>query len=155
MAKKQEMNQKRELAQMYFMQGETQKAIAIKVDVREATLSKWVAEGQWETKRAGARVTRQELVNMNLQLIADILNNVRTADNPLVASKGVADEISKLAATIERLDKKGNVVNEIDAFISFNKWLQKRIAFDKALTADLLKAINKYQDFYIAERMSK
>ena len=155
MAKKEEMNQKRELARMYFMQGETQKAIAAKVGVSEVSISRWAAEGQWENKRAGERITRPELVNMNMQLIADILNNVRNSDNPLSIPKGVADEISKLAATIEKLDKKGNVVNEIDSFISFNKWLQKRISFDKELSPELLKAINRYQDIYIAERMSK
>ncbi len=155
MAKKEEMNQKRELARMYFMQGETQKSIAVKVGVSEVSISRWVTEGQWETKRAGERITRSELVNMNLQAIADILNGVRNSDNPATASRGVADEISKLAATIEKLDKKGNVVNEIDSFISFNKWLQKRIAFDTDLSADLLKAINRYQDIYIAERVSK
>jgi len=155
MATKKELNDKRELARMYYMQSETQKTIAGKIGVSEVTISKWVKEGNWEIMRAGNKVTRTELVNQNLQLISTLLNSVITSDNPTNQAIKVSDQISKIAATIERLDKKTNVVNEIDAFMNFNRWLQKRINFDRNLSAELIKDINKYQDLYVNERMNK
>ena len=100
-------------------------------------------------------MTRTELINKNLELIARLLDGVMASDNPTAESVKVADQISKLAASIERLDKKTNVVNEIDTFINFNRWLQARISFDKELSSELIKTINKYQDIYVGERMSK
>jgi transposase len=155
MATKKELQEKKEHAKVYYMQGETQKSIAVKVGISEVTLSKWVKDENWSKLKAGTKVTRTELVNKNLELIAKLLDNVMTSDDPTAESVKVSDQISKLAASIERLDKKTNVVNEIDSFMNFNRWLQKRVSFDKNLSADLLKAINKYQDLYVGERMSK
>ena len=155
MAEKKGMQQKRELARMYYMQGETQKVIAEKVGVSEVTVSGWAKKEDWSKLRAGKRVTRTELVNQNLALISKLLDNVMASDDPTAESVKVSDQISKLAASIEKLDKKTNVVNEIDSFINFNKWLQQRINFDNGLSPDLLKAINRYQDIYVAERMTK
>ncbi len=155
MAEKKEMQDKKERAKLYYVQGETQKDIAEKVGVSEVTVSKWVKDGNWGRLRAGNKVTRTELVNKNLELIAKLLDNAMTSDDPTAESLKVSDRISKLAASIERLDKKTNVVNEIDSFINFNRWLQQRISFDRELSADLLKAINRYQDIYVSERMSK
>jgi hypothetical protein len=137
------------------MQGETQKVISEKTGVSEVTVSGWVKKEDWGKLRAGNKVTRTELVNKNLELIAKLLDGVMTSDNPTAESVKVSDQISKLAASIERLDKKTNVVNEIDSFMNFNRWLQQRIGFDKNLSVDLVKAINKYQDIYVSERMSK
>lgn len=152
---KKERDEKKDRARLYYMQGETQKDIAEKVGVSEASLSSWVKGENWGKMRAGSKVTRTELVNRNLELIAKLLDNVMTSDDPTSESVKVSDQISKLAASIERLDKKTNVVNEIDSFMNFNRWLQQRISFDKNLTADILKTINKYQDLYVNERMSK
>lgn len=155
MASKKEMQDKKERAKLYFLQGESQKGIADKVGVSEVTLSKWAKESGWGKLRAGSKVTRTELVNKNLELIAKLLDGVMLSDDPTNESLKVSDQISKLAASIERLDKKTNVVNEIDSFMNFNRWLQQRISFDKELSAELLKSINKYQDMYVSERMSK
>ena len=153
-ATKEEMQRKRELARIYYMQGEAQKVIADKVGVSEVTLSSWVKTEGWQKLRAGSKVTRTELVNKNLELISTLLDRVITSDDPTTESIKVSDQISKLAASIERLDKKTSVVSEIDSFMNFNSWLQTRINFDDKLSAELLKAINNYQDLYISERMS-
>jgi transposase len=155
MATKKQMEDKRERAKIYYLQGETQKAIAQKIGVSEVTVGRWAKAEKWSTLRAGTQVTRTELINKNLELIARLLDGVMASDNPTAESVKVADQISKLAASIERLDKKTNVVNEIDTFINFNRWLQARISFDKELSSELIKTINKYQDIYVGERMSK
>ena len=65
-----------------------------------------------------------------------------------------ADKLCKLAKIISGLDKKANVVDVIEAFMAFNKWLQFRMQTDKDITPELLRAINHYQDLYITERIT-
>ncbi|GHT15053.1 hypothetical protein AGMMS4956_14200 [Bacteroidia bacterium] len=150
---KKETEVKKELARMYYMQGETQKAIAQKTDVSETTISKWVAAGGWEAKRAANNITRPELVMKNLLAINEMLNAYNNSDDP--EKKLDADKMCKLANVIEKLDKNTTVVDVIEVFIAFNKWLQFRMSFDPELTPELIKAINKYQDLYITEFISK
>lgn len=152
---KKELEQKKELARLYYMQGENQKSIASKVNVSENTIGKWVEKGNWEKKRAGNMVTRPEIVNKNLILIAHLLDKLNDSDIDIKDVGRVVDQISKLAAAIERIDKKANVIDSIEVFTSLNKWMEERMAFDKDITPDLLKAINHYQDLYITEQINK
>ena len=39
--------------------------------------------------------------------------------------------------------------------MAFSKWMEYRSQTDRDITPELLKAINKYQDKYILETMSK
>lgn len=155
MAKKRNFEQKKELARMYYMQGEAQNIIAEKTGVTAVTISRWVKAGGWEAIRAGMNITRPELVNKQLLAINSLLDKLLESDDPLGIAGGVADKISKLAASIERIDKRANVVDAIEVFMAFNKWIQFRQSFDKELTPELVKAINRYQDIYITEQMSK
>lgn len=154
MAKKTQQD-KKEHARLLFMNGETQRAIAEKIGISKQTVNKWVAEGSWVERRAAQNVTRPEIVNNLLRAIdqeVQSLLNVAETNPEQVAS--AADKLSKLAATIEKLDKKANVVDAIEVFIAFGKWVQHRATFDDELTDDLVKAINKYQDLYISEQLS-
>ncbi len=154
MAKRKELEKKKELARMYYMQGVPQKTIADKVEVSTVTINRWVKDNGWEAIRAGINITRPELVNKQLLAINTLLDKLLQSDDPLGMANGVADRISKLAASIEKIDKKANVVDAIEVFMAFNKWIQFRQSFDKELTPELVKAINKYQDIYITEQMT-
>ncbi len=66
----------------------------------------------------------------------------------------LADKLSKLSATIEKLDKKANVVDAIEVFMAFNRWIQDRASYDPDITPELVKAINKYQNQFLMEKMS-
>ncbi len=152
---KKELEQKKELARLYYMQGESQKTIAGKVSASENTISRWVEKGDWEKKRAGSMVTRPELVNKNLAYINKLLDKLNSEDVKLADVGKIIDQISKLTAAIERIDKKANVVDAIEVFTSLNKWLEARMAYDKDITPDLLKEFNRYQDLYITEQINK
>jgi transcriptional regulator with XRE-family HTH domain len=151
MAKK-EMNQKKDLARMYYMQGVTQKEIAGKVGVSEKTISAWVDAGRWATIRAGVNITRPELVNKALGAVNKLLDQIYESQDPELICK-LPDQLAKFASFIDKLDKQANIVSVIDVFIAFSKWMQHRAAFDPEVTPDLLNAINKYQDLYIKENM--
>lgn len=129
---------------MYYMQGEHQKDIAEKVGVSRNTISAWVKSEQWDSLRAARTITRKELVTKMLQQI----------DEKLESKEWTPAEISKVASAVEKLDKQANIVTIIEVFSAYNNWLVGRMKLDKELTPDLVKAMNRYQDQFIGEKMS-
>lgn len=107
---------------------------------------------KWREMRAAKQVTRPELVNKLLLAINKLIEQVNTSEDPQYVAQ-LSDKLSKLSTTIERLDKKTNVTTFIETFIAFGKWLEYRSQTDSALTPELLKTINKYQDLFIAEKI--
>ncbi|MGL4956544.1 MAG: terminase gpP N-terminus-related DNA-binding protein [Bacteroidales bacterium] len=154
MATKKDLEQKKELARMLFMNGESQKRIADITGVSAVTINKWVSEGGWNEARAARQITRPELVNKLLLAINTLIEKVNNEGDP-DAIANLGDKLSKLSSTIEKLDKKASVVDVIEVFMAFGKWLQHRASFDDELTPELLKAINRYQDIYITEHISQ
>jgi len=154
MATKKENEQKKEVARMYYMNGETQKVIAQKVEVSEQTISAWVDKEGWAARRAGVNVTRPELVNKALAALNKVLDQVYESDDIELVSQ-LPDKLAKFASAIEKLDKKANIVTTIDVFMAFSKWIQFRATFDKDITPAFLMALNKYQDLYISEHITK
>lgn len=153
-ATRKEMEQKKELARMYYMNGDIQKVIAQKVDVSEQTISRWVEKEGWAARRAGINITRPELINKSLAALNKILDQVYESDDIEMIST-LPDKLSKFASAIEKLDKKANIVSTIDVFMAFSRWIQYRASFDPEVTPELIRAINKYQDMYINEHITK
>lgn len=139
-----QQEQRKDLAHLYYMQGESQKDIAERLGVSRNTISAWVKDGQWDTRRAAKTVSRSELVK---KMLSDINQKLETGD-------WSADEICKAASAIEKLDKQTNIVTMIEVFSSFNNWLVSRMQIDAELTPELVKVINKYQDLFIGEKLN-
>lgn len=152
MATKADNEKKKSLARALFLSGMEMTEIADKVGVSRVTISKWCAADGWKEARAAKSVTRPELTNKILLTIDKILEDVLQSGD-ISETAGVADKLSKLSAVIEKLDKKANVVDAIEVFMAFSKWLEYRAATDPEVTPELIKAINKYQDKYIIESM--
>ena len=127
--------------------------IAEKVNVSRVTLSRWVKEGGWKEARAAKNVTRPELVNKLLLAIDNLIEQVNASGDPNAIGT-LADKLSKLSATIEKLDKKANVVDAIEVFMAFNRWIQDQASYDPEITPELIKAINKYQNKFLMEKMA-
>lgn len=146
-------NCNRETARVLYMAGETQESIAERVGVNRATVGRWVKQCEWEKVRAARTITRSELTNKLLVTIDRLIEQVNNSDDPeLMANLG--DRLSKMSAVVEKLDKKANIVNVIEVFMAFSKWLEFRSKTDPDITPDFLKALNKYQDKYIMESMA-
>lgn len=150
--KKAEIEKKKALARSLYMSGMEQAEIAEKVDVSRVTISKWSTEGGWKEARAAKAVTRPELVNKLLVTIDNLITQVNESNNPDRIA-GLGDKLAKLSSVIEKLDKKANVVDTIEVFMAFSKWLEYRSQNDPEVTPALMKVINKYQDLYITEQM--
>ena len=141
---KKELEKTKELARLYYLNGDTQKLVAEKVGVSRVTVNKWVSDGGWDALRTAKSITRKELV-------AKIM---RKADERLESGEFSADEMAKLAASIEKIDKRTNATTIIEVLTSYNNWLVARTRIDKELTTDFLKTTNRYQDMFIAEQVS-
>ena len=149
---KAEIEKKKSLARSLFLSGMEQTEIAEKVDVSRVTISKWCTSEGWKEARAAKNVTRPELVNKLLLTIDTLITQVNSSDDPTLIA-GLGDKLAKLSAVIEKLDKKANVVDAIEVFMAFSKWIEYRSTIDPDVTPELVKAINKYQDLYITEQM--
>lgn len=135
------------------MAGMEQQEIAEKVEVSRVTISKWVNAEGWKEQRAAASITRPELVNKLLITIDLLISQVNESGSPeQVAALG--DRLAKLSSVIEKLDKKANVVDAIEVFMAFSKWLQFRAQNDPNITPELLRTFNYYQDLFISDKMN-
>lgn len=148
MITKKKLEDKKDYARLLYMQGEQQKVIAEKVGVSAQTITKWVNVGGWVEQRAAQNITRPELVNKLLRTIDKMIEAVNDSDDP-DAANGLGDKLAKFAATIEKLDKHTSIVDVIEVFMAFSKWLQFQAEFDEDITPELLKTINKYHNQYI------
>lgn len=149
---KAETEKKKSLARSLYMAGMEQQEIAEKVEVSRVTVSKWCGAEGWKEARAAKNVTRPELVNKLLLTIDTLITQVNESDDPTLIA-GLGDKLAKLSSVIEKLDKKANVVDAIEVFMAFSKWIEFRSSIDPEVTPELIKAINKYQDLYITEQM--
>lgn len=148
MSTKKELEDKKDYARLLYMQGEQQKTIAEKAGVSPQTVTKWVNTGNWSEQRAAQNITRPELVNKLLRTVDKMIEAVNTSEDP-DAANGLGDKLAKFAATIEKLDKHTSIVDVIEVFMAFGKWLQYQGQFDEEITPELLKTINKYHNQYI------
>lgn len=147
-----ETEKKKSLARSLYLSGMEQNEIADKVEVSRITISRWVNNEGWKEIRAAKNITRQELVNKTLLVIDKLLTEVNVSkDSSLM--KGLGDGLTKLSSAIKSLDKKANVVDTVEVFIAFSKWLEYRATIDTTVTPELLKTINKFQDMYLTEQV--
>ena len=144
---------KKSLARSLYLSGMEIQEIAAQVETSRQTLSKWCAEGAWKEARAAKNISRPELVNKLLLAIDNLIAQVNESGDP-EAIGALADKLSKLSSTIEKLDKKANVIDAIEVFMAFNRWIQDQACYDPEITPELIKAINKYQNKFLMEKMS-
>lgn len=149
---KKDIERKKSLARSLYLAGMEQQEIAEKVEVSRVTISKWCTSEGWKEARAAKSITRQELVNKLLVTIDTLITQVNVSGDPTLAA-GLGDKLAKISSVIERLDKKANVVDAIEVFMAFSKWLEFRSQTDPTVTPELMRIINKYQDMYITEQM--
>ena len=151
--KKAEVENKKSLARSLYMAGMEQQEIAEKVGVSRVTVSKGCTAEGWKEARAAKSISRPELVNKLLVAIDNLIAQVNASGDP-EAIGTLADKLAKLSATIEKLDKKANVIDAIEVFMAFNRWIQDQASYDPQITPELIKAINKYQNKFLMEKMA-
>ena len=151
--KKAEIENKKQLGRSLYMSGMDQQEIAERLGISRVTVSNWCVKEGWKEARAAKNITRPELVNKLLLTIDNLIESVNKSEDPTLIGS-LADKLSKLSAVVEKLDKKANVVDAIEVFMAFNKWLQYNSEFDPEITPELIKTINKYQNRFLMDKMA-
>ncbi len=151
---KTDLENKKELARILYMQGSEYTEIAERVSVSRQTVSKWSAANAWKEARAARNISRPELVNKLLITIDTLITQVNKSKDPKLVA-GLSDKLSKLSAVIEKLDKKTNVVDAIEVFMAFSKWIEFRAKTDPEVTPHFMKILNRLQDAYVSEQINK
>ena len=150
---KAEIERKKQLGRSLYMSGMELTEIADQLGVSRQSVSKWCSTDGWKEARAAKNISRPELVNKLLLAIDNLIENVNQSNDPTLIGS-LADKLSKLSATIEKLDKKANVIDAIEVFMAFNRWIQDQACYDPDITPELIKAINKYQNKFLMEKMA-
>lgn len=150
---KAESENKKALGRTLFLSGMELTEIAERISVSRQTVSKWANGEGWKEARAAKNITRPELVNKLLLTIDKLITSVNESDDPTLTA-GLGDRLAKLSSVIEKLDKKANVVDAIEVFMAFNRWIQDQACYDPEITPELIKAINKYQNLFLKDKMT-
>lgn len=149
-----ETEKKKDLARILYMNGTDQSEIAEKVGTSRQTISKWVNSSGWKEARAAKNITRPELVNKLLLTIDKLITDVNESNDPKMIAC-LSDKLSKISSVIEKLDKKANIVDAIEVFMAFSKWIEFRAKTDSEVTTQFMKTLNRLQDAYITEKLNQ
>ncbi len=153
---KRELEVLRDYAFRLFVSGETQKMIAAKTGLTEATVSKWAKEENWETRRREQNSSSVALVNSLMQaakkiseLIISKLNKGETEDIDAITK--LSDNIAKVMASAKRIAKGITRDEVIDVIIDLEQWMMQRAETDEELTPELIATINGLHKKYIEQ----
>ena len=146
------LKEKKEWAKLLYLKDNlTQKEIAVRVDVTEKTLSKWVNDPaeNWEKHRASIIITKEE----QLRRLYDQLSAINKAiaereEGTRYASSKEADVLSKLSVTIKNMETDIALADVIEVSKRIVNWVRK-VDFEKA------KEITLIFDGYIREILKK
>ena len=147
---KAEIEKKKPLGRSLYLSGMELTEIAEQLGVSRQSVSKWCAADGWKEARAAKNISRPELVNKLLLAIDKLIGQVNESGDP----EAIGTLADKLSATIEKLDKKANVIDAIEVFMAFNRWIQDQATYNPEITPELIKAINKYQNKFLMEKMA-
>jgi len=147
--------EKKEFAFILYMNGELQKNICERVGITPVTLGKWIDKDKWKERRAAKTISKAELINKALQSISNLLDQALDNKDDPNAFNNLSDRLSKIAKTITSLEKGNTVINDMETFRGFISFLNSRIDVDPAVNLDLIKTINRLQDIYVSNKLSK
>lgn len=141
MAKK---NTKRDLARDYYVSmGNSQKEIAEKLGVSENSVSTWKRAEGWDALRA-AQVSQPKSIIAELQQnILRISKQANEEDRAITSAE--ADQISKISATIDKLEKQTTLRVVIAVMEDFMAHLAE-------VDRDLTKQVAGHQNDFVIER---
>lgn len=145
-----ERNPKQELARVLYLSNLSQDEILQKVDVSRQTLSRWINQNGWKEMKAAQNITRPELVNKLLLSINSLLDKANEPGNEDMLA-GIGDKLVKMAAAIEKMDRKASVVDRIDTLIDFENWLKEHREDYPELSGDIFRLVNTLHNDYLNE----
>ena len=142
---KRELDVLRDYACRLFLSGETQRVIAAKTGLTEATVSRWAREENWDARRR--EQNSSSAAKKISELIITKLNKGETDDIDGITK--LSDNIAKVMASAKRIAKGITKDEIIDVIIDLEQWMMQRAETDEELTPELLTTINSLHKKYI------
>lgn len=136
-AEKRTTDEKKDHAKLIFLtENVTQKEIANRVKVREATVSKWVREERWEDYKISLTITKEEQIKHFYNQLREINEEIasRVFPEKNYPSNSESDTITKLANAIAKMEGDVGVAEMISVIQKQLSWLRK---FDLPLAQQL------------------
>lgn len=138
--------QQKEWAQLLFTKHDfTEKEIAIKVGVEEATVRKWIRDNNWEGVRRSLLTSKEYQLNILYDILSTLTTRIKEQEE---GNTKDADLLIKYTAAIKNLEAETSVTQIIEVAKLFTLWLQ-------TIDLELTKTVTLYFDSFIKERLNK
>ncbi len=111
--------------------------VAHELNTDEATIRRWITEGQWDTVRKSLSISKSVQLEYLYQ-IAEGLTMKLAGNDP---NPKELDQLMKYSAIIKNLDTENSVYGIIEAAEVFTEWLYKR---NKPLAQTFVKEFDKF-----------
>ena len=137
--------QKKETAKALYLRGIPTDRILELVGVARQTLSRWVNSDGWKELRNAQSITRDELTRKLLGVAGQAIDD----PEKYAQNKKLADDLVKIMAAIEKLDRSTNVIHYVEAFIQFENWLLEHLADYPDLPSDVVHRLHQAFDDFV------
>ena len=131
---------------LYLMTEKTQKEISEVVGWSEKTFTEQKQKGKWNELRDTKSLTRQQIISMLHMQTFKMVDGAKT-ENRLLSAREI-DSIAKLAASIDKLEKKVTLETYIEVFEEYNKWLMVK-------NMNFAQVNNHHQDMFIQSKIAR
>lgn len=139
--------QKKDFAQQLYISnpGMTQKEVAERAGVSNATIGRWISEGRWEQLRTGIVATKTEQLSRLYNHLKEFNNSIdaRPADCRIMSPRDV-DTLTKLTNAIRNLETETNIADRIEVGKEFLAYVRRVVT-----NAEQVKQIAVLFDGYI------
>lgn len=138
--------QKRDFAQNLYLNEKciTQKEIATRVGVTEATVCRWIKQYGWECMRTSLMTTKDEQLSMMYNQLAAANQAISSRDEgQRFATSKEADALLKTTAAIKNLEVEANIGDKMSVGREFLAFVRRTSDFNTS------KAIGVLFDSYI------
>ncbi|MDY4520768.1 MAG: helix-turn-helix transcriptional regulator [Bacteroidales bacterium] len=139
--------QKKDFAQQLYISnpGMTQKEVAERAGVSNATIGRRISEGRWEQLRTGIVATKTEQLSRLYNHLKEFNNSIdaRPADCRIMSPRDV-DTLTKLTNAIRNLETETNIADRIEVGKEFLAYVRRVVT-----NAEQVKQIAVLFDGYI------
>lgn len=140
---KKEIQEKKDFAKMLFLyENLTQKEIAKRANISQATISKWVTLEKWESHKVSITINKEEQLKNLYRQLAEINKAILSEEaGKRYATSAQADTITKLANAIGKMETDVGIADIVSVLKKLLCWLRK---FDLAKAQEITPLIDAF-----------
>lgn len=143
------MNNKREIAQILFLQGRLQKKdIAQKLGVSVQTITKWAKEDHWDSLKKNLLTGKKQRLSELYDELEEFNRMIREKVGYKIATSKEADARRKLIHDIQDLESRYNIAQTTQVAMDFCDFL-------KPLDPTLAQTVVEYFSAFVNEQIEK